>query len=307
MNAIAASKLFSENMSTIKKEYTRLKDRALYGGSQELSEAEKSIITAYEERLIPAVIKVTKLSIEAKAMKEGWYEENEIRNYIEELEKTLSPLDPQKVEKRRKKVDMLCPSCKTNLVYVRSSSYETLGEHIFSPNDYVSVKDGYGCPNTKCEAHTHGITWLSDGEGPYGLESDKVSYIDDNKAPFRTWHRKHNAEQPTEIFRIWVGKIMLVVKMSTKADLDGKKSLLKRRFDFEVYINQVLYTPGIKMFFFSLRQYFRSPDRVRAFKNHIGRLKSWDKRWWSRLSLFIARHIWNREYEKADASHEKKK
>lgn len=301
MNAIAAAKIFTTEMSTIRKEYTKLKDRALYGDHEKLSEAEKNIIKLYEERLIPAVMKTAKLSIKVKAQKEGWYEKNkdQIKKYLADLEKTFSPLNQHRIEKKRQKVDILCPACKTKLIYVKSLPYETLNEHVCAPNGYISVKDGYGCPNKECKAHTYGLTWLSDGEGPYGLDSDKVTFIDDNSAPFKTWHRKYNAEKPTEACRVWIGKFLLVAETSTKADYNGKKSLLKKSINLKLYINGMLYMPGINMLCFSLRQYIRSSNRLYIFKNSIQRINSWDKRWWSRLSLWIARHIWKKDYEKA--------
>ena len=202
----------------------------------------------------------------------------------------------------REQVDIGCPICKTRLVFVKRSNYETLNDHVGDPNGYVYKKDAFGCPNESCEAHKDGLKWLADGEGPYGGKFSweaKYKYIDGNRRAFRTMWRQMDAEQDKIIKLFKIGKFNVKLSHGCKTDLNGKKKFLSDRFHFQLTINGALYTSGIHMLIFVLKQYLRTNykgGRVYLFKNDISQI-TYDKRWWKKVGLDIAKVIWSRDYK----------
>ena len=51
---------------------------------------------------------------------------------------------------------MRCPKCFHTLQVTGQARLETLLEHVSDPNGIPSMKDVYGCVNTKCEKHHSG-------------------------------------------------------------------------------------------------------------------------------------------------------
>jgi len=201
----------------------------------------------------------------------------------------------------RSRVDIGCPICRTKLVFVIRGHYETLSEHVCPTNETPSFKDAYGCPNKECEANKDNIKWLADGEGAYGGDySKKYNYIDGNCAPFRTWSRQYNSEKNVRHRIIENRWFMLDTNVSTKANMDGVKNHLLKKFTFDLWIKKRSgyehYISGLHMLIYSLKMYSRNIDRIYEFTQHI---KTEDARWWAKLSLFIAKRIWRKDYEKA--------
>lgn len=214
----------------------------------------------------------------------------------------------ERLELERKKVDIGCPVCRTRLVYVKTDRYETLDEHVCS-SERVSEKDVFGCPNKKCDAHKLDLEWLCDGSGPYSSDyfTKDPGYIDGNCRPFRTMWRGIDAQKEKTIWEWPTNLFTLCLRRSCHADNNGKVKPFSKYYHFQLFIAQknggkVLYHSGIHMFIFSMRSYFLLKDRSHEFKNHISRLKSWDKRWWSKLSFAIAKVLYRKDYEKTLAN-----
>lgn len=203
----------------------------------------------------------------------------------------------------RNSIDIGCPVCKTRLRFIDSDRYETL-----HPNNTVSKKDSFGCPNENCLANVYNLKWIESGEGYYGKFFDHekaIKFIDGNKAPFRTYTRQMNAEREFTYSLLKTNLFIVELGISAKADFNGKRKF-NRYYNLKLYISDgsgfVLYQSGMHMFIFDFKHYLRSKNRQNEFKNHIQRLKSWDKRWWSKLSFTIAKLIWRGDYQKAITS-----
>lgn len=288
---IIYSHFYKGNMSQLLPEYIKAKDNP--------TEENLSFRKKMEDELFPLVIKniIAKLTIEGLEHK---WPEKKLNDLIAKVPNIVNPSEEYLLS-LREKVDMGCPVCRTRLVFVKRSNFETLSEHVSGDgNDYVSKKDAFGCPNENCEVHKLGEKWLEDGEGPFGGKIfEKVNYINGNHAPFRTSWRKMEAEKDHQIRLLKIKDHSLLLKYSTKADKNGNKNYLFTRFDFQLVINGTYYTSGFEMFLFSMRRYFNKNNRQYHFKEHISRVKSWDKRWWSKLSLNIAKIVWKNDYQQA--------
>jgi hypothetical protein len=59
---------------------------------------------------------------------------------------------------------LLCPICERPLEITTKGHYETLSEHVSSPNDTPSLKEGYTCTYEYCIANNLGATWIESGE-----------------------------------------------------------------------------------------------------------------------------------------------
>jgi len=208
-------------------------------------------------------------------------------------------------QKIRDSVDIGCPVCKAKLVFIKTMRAESLSEHCTS--EHVSLKDMYGCPSVGCFANENGLLWIGDsGEGFYGgsfdiRNNDKV-FSNRNSAPYRTFSRKLNAEQEKTSFKVKFLYFMVILKISSKADENGKKHWNKI-FNIEVYTRKNLkdssysmYLSGIRMFIFSIKQYLNRWSRMNNFKDSLRRE---DDRWWAKLSLSFAKIIWKKDYLEA--------
>ncbi len=71
--------------------------------------------------------------------------------------------------------NLLCPCCKTKLVYTHSDRYQDMAEHCSQPNAEPSIKAAFQCPNTECVANLFNVSWIEDGD----YYTDKIpEYLD---------------------------------------------------------------------------------------------------------------------------------
>jgi CRISPR/Cas system CSM-associated protein Csm2 small subunit len=70
---------------------------------------------------------------------------------------------------------MRCPCCQQPIEITHRDRYQSLEEHVSSPNSEPSLKDGYQCLNEYCIANNLRATWTDDGEifmdPPTGVKS----------------------------------------------------------------------------------------------------------------------------------------
>jgi hypothetical protein len=255
------------------------------------SEQDLGLIAQMENEYIPLLVKNIGLTIKVEALKCGW-SMDKVETFIQALPNKIAPTK-EYLEAERSKVDIGCPICKSRLVYSHQARFETLVEHA-SPSDYISKKDSFRCINVLCLAHQKKLVWLSDGEGPFGHLDWKstFNYIDDNKYPFRTWHRKYEAEKEHKITIIENKWFLLRIVYHSRANENGEKNRLFTTFKFRLYVSDghsgfVLYQSGLHMLIYSLTSFIRCSDKGHDFKELKDRVQTWDKRWWSRLSFTL--------------------
>lgn len=277
--------------------------------SEVVRDEDKLFVKRMKEEIIPLVIETIQLKIKIESIGKKWSEDI-LEEAIAGLKNAIDPSDEYIMEQRNK-VDMGCPCCRTKLVFVKKGKYETLCEHVGNPNSRVSMKDAFGCPNTDCEAYKYDKLWIESGEGPYG-GFKKIKYIDNNDAPFRTYHRSLNAQQSKK-FDFFITKwIMIIIEISSKADNNGKRNwnkIIKIGIAFlDKHGGYVKYISGINMLIYNINKYIRRGDkRVDTFIfdiEHIEKFKYTD--WWRKLSLAICSFIWKNDYKLARAKIEEK-
>lgn len=277
--------------------YFRLKDKE---EDEKLTIDEQECIRLHEERLVPALLNNIRLTAEIETLKQNLDKET-VDNYLAEIPHMLIRSEQRLLEERAK-INILCPACKARLVFCKRGHYETLDEHVGNPNGIVSKKDTFTCPNEICDVHKHQVKWLFDGEGPFTkYPSPEINYIDNNDAPFSTWHRQYNAEKERKYCVLKTRRLMIDLCIVNKADRNGKRKWWTYRYDFRWFFadkngSYTHYLSGINMLFFSLRQYANKYIRVRQFEN---KLRWEDKRWWAKLSFVIAKVLWKKDYFKA--------
>lgn len=138
-----------------------------------------------------------------------------------------------KTKKYVEGTDMLCPVCKHNLSIVDQRNYETLNEHVCSPNDTPSPKDGYGCTNPGCLIKVLEMRWLFDGEGPFTPRFILDRQFVWNKGiqiPKGTWHYEyalHRKRHKDWTFRLTLKNYMLDFEL-----LDTNLKVWKREDEF---------------------------------------------------------------------------
>lgn len=255
------------------------------------SKQDLDLIARMENEYIPLLVKNISLTIKIEASKCKW-SMDKVETFIKELSDKIAPTK-EYLQAERLKVDIGCPICKTRLVYSHQARFETLNEHV-SNIEIISKKDSFGCPNVSCLAYQKKLVWLSDGEGPFGHLDWKSTfhYVDDNKYPFRTWHRKYEAEKENRITIIKNKWFILRLMYYLRANENGEKNWLFTTFKFQLYIRDkhssfVLYQSGLHMLIYSLTSFIRHSNKEYVFKEMKDRLKSWDKRWWSKLSFTL--------------------
>lgn len=264
-----------------------------------LTEKEEEFIKIHNE-LITLIVD----NIRLKAKIKGDLSDEEIEKWCTEF-LLIYLISKENAEIIRNRVDIGCPICRTKLVYVKRMRAETLNEHVCpDEHGYISKKDMYGCPNEGCEVHKSGLLWIGDGEGyygPYNRDNDKLPFIDGNHAPFRTFSRKMEAEKEQKIFELKIFKrVMIRFSVTSKADQNGK-----RHWNKNLYLRLAFgsgdgcytyYQSGLHMFIFSMKQYAKKYGRIHKFKDKT----RWpDKRWWARLSFWVASKIWHKDYLKS--------
>lgn len=293
LNLIAYEKMKEIGNTSYWRCIQQIKDKIFEG----LSEKETELINLHNN-----LVHLAAENIRTNAIYEGILSKPEIEKWYSDF--CLNHVvNKDNIEHIRNMVDIGCPVCKTRLVFVKKMQAETLLEHV-QCSEYISKKDVYGCPNGMCEAYEKGLLWLADGEGSYyGYYGDKIDFIDNNSAPFRTFSRKLEAEKEKVIKKIKLfNKIMFELSISCKADEDGKKHWNKI-FHLKTCVNKdncgwIYYQSGIHMFIFSMKMYSKKHLRINNFKNDIRWIKN-EKRWWAKLSFEVAKIIWSKDYKEA--------
>ncbi len=73
--------------------------------------------------------------------------------------------------------NLRCPCCLKPLEVTHRERYQSLQEHVSSPNSTPSLKDGYQCLNNYCVANNLDAAWLEDGDFFFRDLPEKVKYV----------------------------------------------------------------------------------------------------------------------------------
>lgn len=191
-------------------------------------------------------------------------EDEDVLNIIEKNLKGFFPIHHPFNGNMQEK--FLCPVCRYNLLYITMyARLRTHDEHVSNPNGTASNKPVYQCLNQNCDAFKNGLGWDYYG-GLYqmrGFNKDfNVKFINNNDAPFGSIFRKSNIEiyKKDENFTLFtLNKWRVDICYKYKADTNG--TILKRKRYIQILRKDdkigawVYHTLGIKMLFFSIRNF----------------------------------------------------
>jgi hypothetical protein len=202
----------------------------------------------------------------------------------------------------RKGKNMRCPICGEKLIQGKGViKYQTLCEHVESPNSPVSAKEFFVCSSLYCIANKK--KWFWDPMGDFYGDSDEYKNLFDKKmtealgSDARSIHVEvYKKDENFTFFHIGFFKIR--IRYQYKADNDG--NVIERKPKFEAWYRQhrgwINYIPGINMLFFCfksmksiLRRLSENPTNSYIIKEFMSEFegRSWDKRWWKLLYHFI--------------------
>ena len=151
------------------------------------------------------------------------------------------------------------------------------------------------CPNIACEANKDKIFWAWDGEGPYNITyGKKYGWIDENKLPFDSFYRAchfsysyHNEDWA------WCNRFFMI-RREVKYNSNKHGDKIGRRAHYSWWkrdktgIGYIHYTPGVRMFIFCLKQFYRRRKDIlsgklwviNSIKNDIRSANRPQAEWW---------------------------
>ena len=199
---------------------------------------------------------------------------------------------------------MICPICSSELILGPGTKrYETLAEHVQDPNAPSSAKEYFICSNSDCISISKKWFWdhMGDFYGSHGYELQNIvlfyhGITAARQSPARRIHIEVSKEDENFTL-LHLGFFKVRVKYSYTADEDG--NILKRKPRIEMWRRWkkgwINYIPGIKMFFFCLRQIKQLSMRLREnSSNEYVKMEflrefnlDQDKRWWKKLYKFV--------------------
>ncbi len=162
---------------------------------------------------------------------------------------------------------MLCPICKSELILGEGlKKYETLEEHVCSPNDEPCAKEYFICSNTSCVTHSF-VFWDHMGES-YRLNTnylemkEKYPYT----VPMNSWAKKKEIEleKHDEDF-ILLNLFFVRWKIKFEYEGDEQGNILSRKSKIEAQIRSKhgwqLHHSNLHMFIFCINWFKSILDR----------------------------------------------
>jgi len=199
-----------------------------------------------------------------------------------------------------KKEDIYCPRCLSLLVYGEGTRrYQTLVEHVCSPNDPVSAKKYLICSNEKCPTRINDDFWDWYGSFYYSRNYDSDFFIEGCSNAVNSGARAFALDKvKTQIVFLHLIWFKAQIDITPKYDGPGL-NIIGHKYKITASTRKglkdgwTLYISGIHMLRFCLRQfnyakekYLDNPDNIYLLNDLIKEMDidSWDKRWWKRLS-----------------------
>lgn len=195
-----------------------------------------------------------------------------------------------------------CPRCMSTLIKGKGTKiYETLVEHVCSPNSPVYAKEYYICSNEKCPTLANGYFWDVYGDSYCDKRLEKDIFALETASAINSITRKNdiqgNKKDFTILYLYWfkmyIESTPIPDKMGLKIIGHKRKIRMCVRHDS---LSWVMYTPGIhmfrhcfKQFNWALNKFIEDPSNQFAVRELLRGLQppNWDKRWWRRLSSWI--------------------
>ena len=179
--------------------------------------------------------------------------------------------------------------------------YESLIDHVCSPNSPIYAKEYYICSNDKCPTINNGYFWDNFGDSYCDKRFDDDVFAMEISSAInsgsRTCKIKEKRKDFTILylywFKVYIESTPIPDKMGLK--IIGHKRKIRmciRHGDF----SWVMYTPGISMFIFCFKKFnwalnklTENPNNQFTIQELLRELQpqNWDKRWWRRLSSWI--------------------
>lgn len=195
---------------------------------------------------------------------------------------------------------LYCPRCLSILKKGEGTRmYETLIDHVCSPNSPGYPKEYLICSNNKCPTRIHDDFWDWYGAFYYSVDYDKDFFHNDCHDAVNSGQREFTLQQDkknfTFLYLIWFKAYIELTPVYDNAGLNRTGYKLKIRACTRNSIRKgwVNYIPGIHMFFFCIKQfdwalekYLNDPSNKYLRKDLIREFEaeSWDNRWWKHLS-----------------------
>jgi hypothetical protein len=202
------------------------------------------------------------------------------------------------------KDQLYCPRCLSPLIKGEGTRiYQTLVEHVSDPNGTVYPKEYFICSNNDCPTRIDDDFWEWYGDYHYSKSyAEYFFFLNCNKAlnsSAREFEIKYRKKRQTIFYIPW---FKLYIESSPIPDKIGLKIIgYKRKIKAcnRVSIKEgwTEYISGIRMFFYSTETFNESLDKFLedttnkySLKDLLDRMESpsWDKRWWRRLSVWVA-------------------
>lgn len=203
-------------------------------------------------------------------------------------------------QERSVKNEIYCPRCLSLLVYGEGTrKYQTLVEHVCSPNDPVSAKEYLICSNDKCLTRINDDFWDWYGSFYHSWGYSDDFFIEGNCKAVNSGDRSFSLDKVKKqilfLHLIW---FKAEIDITPKYD-DPGLNIIGHKYKITACTRRglkdswTLYTPGIHMFIFCLKNFNLAKDK---YFNNLGNKyllddllremdkESWDKRWWRRLS-----------------------
>lgn len=203
-------------------------------------------------------------------------------------------------EKQNIRDTLYCPRCFSQIIRGEGyRTYQTLVDHVFSPNSPAPSQEYFICSNKDCPTRIDDDFWDWYGDFYYSGDYNKdFFYLDCNKA-LNSGSRQFNLQCKKKdvtilhliLFKIYIEFTPLYDPMGmNRTGYSHKIKMCYRKYPHH---NWMEYIPGIHMFFFCLRsfeedfnRYIKDPSNKYNARELLRELEveSWDKRWWKRLS-----------------------
>lgn len=176
---------------------------------------------------------------------------------------------------------MLCPCCKSEIIIGSEKRYQTLDEHVCSPNDDSPMRLTLICSEPSCITRGHDVFWDADGDMYGGFTIPDFTFIGGNNSPFNSLARRLNIEiykvgvkDKTELSPAWLlGFYQPIIQWEYQANENGE--VLKRSFSIR-YLKKaggkkysVYVTPFWETARFLWDRFKRSRDNYRKTKSQF--------------------------------------